>query len=82
MMVRMEEGKEKRKERHGEQEGQSFHVSVSSGLHSPDYIPSPWRDSFSNFSQPGEDRSRRGSWLAALTHFSLLNASGTLIPLC
>lgn len=49
--------------------GQPFYVPVCSGLHSPDYIPSTWPDSFSNFSQLREDRLRRRSWLTALTHF-------------
>lgn len=66
MMVRKGEGKRKEAWEAG---GQPFHVPVSSGLHSPDYIPFPWLDSFSNFSQPREDRLRRSSWLTALTHF-------------
>lgn len=77
-MVKKGEGKRKEAWEAG---GQAFHVSVSSGLHSPDYSPSSWLDSFSNFSQPRKDRLRRSSWLTALTHFGLLNASGTLIPL-
>lgn len=79
MMARKGEGKRKEAWEAG---GQPFYVSVCSGLHSPDYIPAPWRDSFSNFSHPREDRLRRSSWLTALTHFGLLNTSGTLIPLC
>lgn len=79
MMVRKCEGKRKEAWEAG---GQVFHVPASSSLHSPDYIPSPRRDSFSNFSQPREDRLRRSSWLTALTHSGLLNTSGTLIPLC
>lgn len=79
MMVRKGEGKRKEAWEAG---GQPFHVSAYSGLHSPDYIPSPWLDSFSNFSQLREDRLGRSSWLTALTHFGLLNMSGTLIPLC
>lgn len=52
MMVRKGIGKRKEAWEAG---GQSFHVPVSSGLHSPDYIPSPWLDSFSNF-YPTEGR--------------------------
>ena len=62
--------------------GQPFDVSLCSCLHSPDYIPSTWLDSFSNFLHPKEAGLRRSSWLTALTHFGLLNASVALIPLC
>lgn len=78
-MVRKGEGKRKEAWEAG---GQRFHVLVSSGLHSPDYIPSSWLDGFSNFSQLREDRLRRSSWLTALTHFGLLNTSCALIPVC
>lgn len=62
--------------------GKAFHLHVSSGLHSPDYISFPWLDSFSNFSQPREDRLGRSVWLTALTRFGLLQPPGILIPLC
>lgn len=56
MMARKDEGKRKEAWEAG---GEVFHVVISSSLHSPDYIPSFWPDSFSNFSQPREDRLRR-----------------------